>query len=382
MKILLIGEYSRLHNSLKEGLVALGHTVTLAGLGDYFKNYPLDYSLESKICSKNGLFWFFNKAFAKLNIVSLEKWERAIRFYFFIKNIQSFDYVQLINSDALELYPIHSRFLYKKLFEKIKTRTLLVCGDEPPVVKFWLKETQKYSVLTQYLADKTLKKEFHFSLKYSKKSYQKTFDFLQKNCQHIVATDYDYVLALKGQNIAHYFIPNPINTDILTYQEPKFDRKICIFLGINSGSYLKKGINFFEDALTHLQLKYPDTFEVIIAQNMPYQNYIKHYNRAHILFDQVLSYDQGYNALEAMAQGKVVFTGAEKEFLNHFNLQEDEVAINALDDLDYMLDKLSFLLENPSKIIEISQNARNFIEKEHNYIKIAQKYIEIFEPKN
>ncbi len=115
---------------------------------------------------------------------------------------------------------------------------------------------------------------------------------------------------------------------------------------------------------------------------MPYQNYIKHYNRAHILLDQVLSYDQGYNALEAMAQGKVVFTGAEKEFLNHFNLQEDEVAINALEDLDYMLDKLSFLLENPSKMVEISQNARNFIEKEHNYIKIAQKYVAILEPKN
>ena len=38
------------------------------------------------------------------------------------------------------------------------------------------------------------------------------------------------------------------------------------------------------------------------------------FDTAHILLDQVYAYDQGYNALEAMAKGKVVFTGAEKEW--------------------------------------------------------------------
>ena len=37
MKILLIGEFSRLHNSLKEGLLALGHEVVLVNNGDGFK---------------------------------------------------------------------------------------------------------------------------------------------------------------------------------------------------------------------------------------------------------------------------------------------------------------------------------------------------------
>ena len=76
-----------------------------------------------------------------------------------------------------------------------------------------------------------------------------------------------------------------------------------------------------------------------------------------------------------MAKGKVVFTGAEKEFLEHYNLQEDEVAINAKPDVDYLVEKLSMLIENPEKIIQISKNARAFIEKEHDYIKIAEKYL-------
>lgn len=42
MKILLIGEYSRLHNSLKEGLQHLGHDVTLISTGDGMKQFPSD----------------------------------------------------------------------------------------------------------------------------------------------------------------------------------------------------------------------------------------------------------------------------------------------------------------------------------------------------
>ena len=42
MKILLIGEYSNLHNSLKKGLLNLGHEVILLGSGDGFKKYQVD----------------------------------------------------------------------------------------------------------------------------------------------------------------------------------------------------------------------------------------------------------------------------------------------------------------------------------------------------
>ena len=52
MKILLLGEYSRLHNSLKEGLVALGHEVIIVGCGDKFKKLPVDYSIYAQICKE------------------------------------------------------------------------------------------------------------------------------------------------------------------------------------------------------------------------------------------------------------------------------------------------------------------------------------------
>ena len=76
-----------------------------------------------------------------------------------------------------------------------------------------------------------------------------------------------------------------------------------------------------------------------------------------------------------MAKGKEVFTGAETEFLNQYQLQKDEVCINALPDENEIAAKLSYLIEHPEKMIKISKNARNFIEKEHNYIVIAKKYL-------
>ena len=48
MKILLIGEYSRLHNSLKEGLLKLGHEVAINGFNDGFKDFPIDLRFEKK----------------------------------------------------------------------------------------------------------------------------------------------------------------------------------------------------------------------------------------------------------------------------------------------------------------------------------------------
>ena len=55
MKILLIGEYSNLHNSLKQGLLKNGHEVVLLGNGDGFKNLDVDILIKSSIFENNFL---------------------------------------------------------------------------------------------------------------------------------------------------------------------------------------------------------------------------------------------------------------------------------------------------------------------------------------
>jgi glycosyltransferase involved in cell wall biosynthesis len=377
MKILLIGEYSRLHNSLKEGLVSLGHEVITVASGDHFKKYDVDYFIHSAFFSG---FWFIRKAASlayKITTIDLEKIERAVRFYFILRKLKGYNHVQLINSDAFETYPFLARFLYKKVFGNIESRSLLVCGDDTPIIDYLFKKELKYSVLTPYFEDNSLRKKFEFPLKYRTKSYRKTFDWLTENCNSLIASDLDYKIPLEAMGYKPSFIPNPINTDIIEYKELEIKTRIVIFLGINRGSYIKKGIPFFEKALALIKEKYNAKVEIIISENIPYNKYIELYNRAHILLDQVYAYDQGYNALEAMAKGKVVFTGAETEFTKHYNLTE-KVAVNALPDVDSLVNELSFLIENPDELIAIGKRARTFIEKEHNYIKIAYNYLDVW----
>ena len=375
MKILLLGEYSRLHNSLKEGFVTLGHEVSIVGCGDKFKQFPVDYSIYARICNDNKIANLLYRGIRKVIGLDFEKIEKAIRFYLLIPKLNDYHHVQLINSDALETYPILSRFLYKKLFKNIQSRSLLICGDETPIVDYLIKKEFKYSVLTPYFEDNSIEKEFQFPLKYRKNSYRKTFDWLKENCQNLITSDLDYEIPMRKMGFQTTFIPNPINTDTIAFQKTENTGEIVIFLGINRLSYTKKGIIYFEKALEIIQEKHADKIEIIVTENLPYKEYISKYNKAHILLDQVFAYDQGYNALEAMAKGKVVFTGAETEFLNQYHLQEDEVCINAVPDENEIGVKLSFLIEHPEKISKISKNARKFIEKEHDYKVVAEKYL-------
>ena len=375
MKILLLGEYSRLHNSLKEGFVTLGHEVSIVGCGDKFKQFPVDYSIYARICNDNKIANLLYRGIRKVIGLDFEKIEKTIRFYLLIPKLNGYHHVQLINSDALETYPILSRFLYKKLFKNIQSRSLLICGDETPIVDYLIKKEFKYSVLTPYFEDNSIEKEFQFPLKYRKNSYRKTFDWLKENCQNLITSDLDYEIPMRKMGFQTTFIPNPINTDTIAFQKTENTGEIVIFLGINRLSYTKKGIIYFEKALEIIREKYADKIEIIVTENLPYKEYISKYNKAHSLLDQVYAYGQGYSALEAMAKGKVVFTGAETEFLNQYHLQEDEVCINAVPDENEIGVKLSFLIEHPEKISNISKNARKFIEKEHDYKVVAEKYL-------
>jgi glycosyltransferase involved in cell wall biosynthesis len=244
-------------------------------------------------------------------------------------------------------------------------------------VRFLLEKKISKSILQPLFKNPSLQKEYDYVFEYTGKNHKKIHDFVYQKCEGIIASDIDYVLPLKGNSKFLGLIPNPINSTELVFETPEIEDQISIFLGINQWNYHQKGITFFEQALAVINEKYGNKVKIIVAKNIPYTDYINLYNKAHILLDQCFAYDQGYNALEAMAKGKVVFTGAETEFEKQYALTV-KVAINAKPDVDYLVKELSFLIENPKEILVIGKNARNFIEKEHDYLKIAKNYLEVW----
>jgi glycosyltransferase involved in cell wall biosynthesis len=376
MKILLVSEYSRLHNSLKEGLQELGHEVYILGHTDGFKDFPVDFPLVKKW--DTGL---LKKAKVAIYTIFGFDMSSYLTYRQFEKNkakFTGFDVVQLINENSFYCQYYFEKKILEFLFQNNKKTFLLSSGYDYLNVKYCFENPNFKSAIQPFLSGKIKKSGFDNILKYRTKSFKKLHQFIYSNIQGIIATDMDYHIPLVGNSKYSGLIPNPINIQKLIFQSLSISNKIILFHGINEYNYYKKGNNYFEETLEIIKKKYADKVEIISSRNIPYTTYITLYNKAHIVLDQTFSYDQGYNALEAMAKGKVVFTGAEKEFTAYYNLT-DSVCINALPDVDYLVSELSFLIENPNEIIAIGKRARNFIEKEHDYITITKQYLEIWQ---
>ncbi|WP_370391781.1 glycosyltransferase [uncultured Winogradskyella sp.] len=379
MRILLVGEYSRLHNSLKEGLEKIGHEVVLLGHHDGFKNYPVDLPIRRRYTSglrktfKNGLYYLFGYDLESQNIKAQ------------IKNLKSkasqFDIVQFINEAPFGCTVQTEKQIFDLLSSWNDTSFLLSCGTDYTSVNFANENQFKYSILTPYYLHKDDAHSDSYGLKFLNPKFKNLHEHIFSTVKGVIASDMDYHLPLKGHPKYLGMVPNPVNTDKISYQPIDISGKIIIFHGINSMHYYKKGNDLFEDALIEIKSKYNDRVDIITMRDVPYQQYIEAYNSAHILLDQVYAYDQGYNALEAMAKGKVVFTGAEQEWLDYYNLEEDTVAINALPNVKAIIAKLSWLIENPERISEISTNARRFIEEHHHYVTSAKHYLELWKSK-
>lgn len=361
--------------------MALGHEVTIIGRSDGFKKYPVDIEIKNEY--ENGWLKALRALVFKVSGVDLYSVSVKHQIKKQEKKISNYDVVQFINETSFLCQPKTEQKIFDFIGKLNTSAFLLSCGTDYISVRYAYDKKFRYSILTPYFKNKEKEKEkektFQPALKYLQPSFKKLHRHIYIHITGVIASDMDYHLPLIGHEKYLGMIPNPVNVNKIAYIEPIIDGKIKIFHGINTLNYFKKGNDIFERALDIVSSKYPNKLDVIVVKSIPYNEYIKLYDDCHILLDMVYAYDQGYNALEAMAKGKVVFTGAEQEWLEYYQLAEDTVAVNALPDVNYLVEKLSWLIENPYKIIEISKNARAFIEREHHYLKIAKNYLDIWE---
>lgn len=377
MNILLIGDYNSSHYGLKEALQKLGHQVTVVGHGDGFKDRQVDIKYKLKYTS--GIALLIKKLIHRLTGIEITSQSTYNQIKKLKPKLKNYDIVQLINESPFSTNAKVAKKLLSHIFKHNKNVFLLSCGTDYISVKYAYDKKFRYSILTPYFEGNGTKKEFWHALQYLTKPYIELHEYVYKNIKGVIASDMDYHLPLKDHPKYLGLAPNPIDIKKLAYIKPVIKDKIIIFHGINENNYYKKGNHIFEKALAIASASHGSKMEIITVKSLPYAEYINSYNQAHILLDQVYAYDQGFNALEAMAKGKVVFTGAEKEWLAYHSLKEDTVAINALPDADKIAEKLTWLIDNPEKIVEISNNARKYIEENHNSLHSAKVYLQKWE---
>ena len=122
MKILLFGEFSGLHNNLQDGLVELGHEVTIAAGSDGYKSLPNDIDLESRL---TGVFGHLS---------------RRAKPFFYLPRLGNHDVIQIINPFFPNLRYFPKYFFYSLLKKINKKFFVLGAGSD---AYFWTNGRKK-----------------------------------------------------------------------------------------------------------------------------------------------------------------------------------------------------------------------------------------------
>ena len=362
MKILLLGEYSNVHWTLAEGLRALGHKVTVASNGDFWKNYPRDIDLNRTSNGVVGTVGFLARLACAL------------------PRMRNYDVVQLINPMFLEM---KAEKIFK-VYDYLRRHNGKVFMGAFGMDYYWVNECRtrkplRYSDFNfgnELRTDEVAMREVNDWTGTAKEELNK---YIAKDCDGIVAGLYEYFVCYKNlfaDKLA--FIPMPINLDKVPITAPPVTDKIKFFIGISKARSEYKGTDVMLRALRRIEAKYPDRVEVIKGEGAPVDTYKRLMDGSHVLLDQLYSYTPGMNGLLAMAKGLVLVGGGEEE--NYQILGDCNVRpiVNVLPSEDDVFCKLEDLVLQKDRLATLSRQSREYIERYHSHLEVAKQYIDLW----
>ena len=223
MKILLVGEYSRLHNSLKEGLEYLNHDVTIVAAKDGFKNYDVDLPINKRYT--NGFLKKFKNLIYRFTKIDLESLFVKKQIIDLQTQLSGFDVVQFINEASFLCTPDIEKTIFDLISSWNKNVFLLSCGTDYTSVKYAHDQKLRYSILTPYLNGKD---QFlsSYGLKFLEPDFIALHHHIYKSIKGVIASDLDYHLPLLQHSKYLGLIPNPINTEQLEFKKLHIEDKI------------------------------------------------------------------------------------------------------------------------------------------------------------
>lgn len=347
MNVLLLGEFSGFYNNLKEGLLELGHEVTILSTGDSWKKI-----------GDNSFRFFSNNKNQYINC-----FESYLLQEFNWKKLQNFNVVQIVNPKIFGLRFNRNIKLIERLKKQNDKLIMSVAGDD------------YYVCLTnnklRYSHIDTLSKEYKY---YTSDRCINNDMAISNIVDGIIPATYIYAEAYRNNHRRLNTIPFPINVNKVQYTPQKIDNnKLNIFHGLNRED--SKGTKYIREAMEKLKYNYPNDVEILIDGRMPLKEYLKVLEESNIIIDQALSYSYGMNAMYSMAMGKVVLSGNEPECQQEFG-RSDIPVINITPSVEDIYNKLEKLVLDKKSVIEIGEKSRLFVEDFHHHIKVAQQYID------
>jgi len=364
MRILLLGEYSNVHNTLAEGLRQLGHEVTVASNGDFWKDYPRDVDLARRPGKLGGI-----RLMAKV-AMQLPQW-------------RGYDIVQLIHPMFLELKAERIAPVYDYLRRHNRRIVLGAMGMD----WYWVHECtyrkplrySDFNIGEAVRTDEPAVTEQRDWLGTAKERLNKR---IAEDSDAIVAGLYEYNVCY-----APYFPPDKLRFIPLPIRLPDrpdvpadhgADHRLRIFIGISKGRSAYKGTDIMLAAAEAICQKYSDKVLLQKAEGLPFSQYERLMNDSNVLLDQLYGYTPAMNALLAMSKGIVCVGGGEPE--NYEILGETELRpiINVEPTYESVCQQLEQLVLHPERLPLLKSQSIEYVRRHHDYLKVARQYAALY----
>ena len=368
MRILLLGEYSNVHWTLAEGLRALGHHVTVASNGDFWKNYPRDIDLARDTSSSLGTIRFLTKVTCSL------------------PSFKSYDVVQLINPMFMELRAERLWPIYKYL-RRHNGRVFLGAFG---VDYFWVKvgmdcTTFRYSDFNIGGELRHNPDTDHIVADWLNTPKEELNRRIADDCDGIITGLYEYEACYRPFYAEKtQYIPFPINCKLVNpasdvTSEYVNDEPLRLFIGIQRERSAYKGTDIMLRALERLKNDYPEQVEIMKAESVPFAQYQEMMNNSHALLDQLYSYTPGMNGLLAMSKGLILIGGGEEEHYELLGERNLRPIINVQPTEEDVYDQISDrLLSVKEDIAQLQRDSIEYIRRHHDHIRVAQQYLDFW----
>lgn len=365
MKILLLGDYSNCHATLAEGLRFFGHDITVASNGSRWMNTPRTIDLQRKDGKLGGAIHY-------------------LRLKYFLHNrLKGYDIVAVNDPHFVSLKPVR----LKKLFDRLKREngkvfytamsddiyylTMLADPCSPLRYNEWFIDGKPSE---WHLANTTLWNEWsnrHLV------DYQKYFF---DNIDGAVAVLYEYYKGLEyglpKEKIGYGGIP--VNCDRIPFVEPAVSKPVNLLLCRDMNREKSKGSHILLGAARELERAHLGDVKLSIAEKLPFEAFVKVLSQSHIVLDQVYSYTPATTALMAMAMGKTIVSGGEKDFFDFIGEKENFPIINARLSVHDAANDIEPYIEQPDLIRENAPKAREFVMKHNDYRVVAMRFLDFW----
>lgn len=383
MKILLLGEYSNLHNTLAEALREMGHEVTLANNGDFWKDYKRDIDLVRYHDDGYGPGARIRNLFYQLHF--------GLKLLTALPRMRGFDIVQIINPKFMELTGTNNLRIYNYLRRHNRKMVMGAFGDDYYYVNVNLTmHPMRYSDYNR--GDTTYyNKEAEVRLHEWRDSDLRTANLaIANDCDMIIAGAYEYWLpyhvadgisfdGFQNNGLARklHYIPFPFKPAAKVTPAPS--DKMRIFIGINKTRSVFKGTDIMLQAAMDLKEKYPDKVELKIAESVPFQQYQSMMDNSDVMLDQLYAYGPGMNALLALSKGIITLTGGEPEHYDLMGETSCRPVVNVEPNYESVFSALENLILHPEQLAALKEESRNYVIRNYEYHTVAAQYVSLYE---